>query len=78
MALFPLFAEKQEQREGSGDISYRYGAINFIIVTSGLDLHLWAHGTNLLIAMKPVTKEQAIKFFNKLFTEAGRPHPGPQ
>jgi len=50
--------------------SLRFGPLNIIAITDEAEFTAWKTATDLLIAMKPVTREQAVACIKKHVAEA--------
>ena len=55
----------------TGEFPVKYGKLNLILTRSEFQFSVWKEGTEQLIKMTPVTREQAIAHFNKLFASYG-------
>lgn len=63
-------ADDRTTGSGGDTGSLRFGRLNLICVTDPLDYQAWEEGTEKLISRKPVTRDEAIGVFRRLFDKA--------
>lgn len=52
---------------GLGNVSLRFGGMNLICLTDITDYEIWAEGTKRLIERAPVTRQEAVAMFDRLY-----------
>ena len=57
--------------EEAEQISFRFGALNLIVCFSDKAYDVWFQGTALLIARRPVPREEAVALFSTMRRQAG-------
>lgn len=60
---------------GMGNVSVRFGGLNLICLIDITDYEIWAEGTKRLIERAPVTRQEAVAMFDRLYAKVKNPEP---